>query len=115
MGPRVAMAKHLEPVVFDVVSSFLEPEFCAFNTARGGLHKSFGNGIQKKILEYAMRPYPSFREWVFNPQIDLESLREFGEWCRDGCPVTVGSEVFRYRYGSHTASSSSETRRVHYI
>ena len=49
--------------------------------------------------------------------VDLEALREFGEWCRDGCPVTVDNQVYRYRYGGHTgaASSQADSRRVFHI
>ena len=120
MGPRVALTNQLEPQVFEVISSFLEPEYVPFNTARGGLHRNMSNEVQKMILDYAQRPYPPFAEWVYNPMIDLEALREFGEWCRDGCPVTVGSEVYRYWYGSHhtgaSSSSQADSRRVvHHI
>ena len=117
MGPRVALSNQLEPQVFEVISSFLEPQYVPFNTSRVGLHKNMSNEVQQMISDYAQRPYPDFVDWVFNPMVDLEALREFGEWCRDGCPVTVGSEVYRYRYGSHTGASSSQadSRRVHYI
>ena len=47
--------------------------------------------------------------------IDLDAMREFGEWCRDGCPVTVDGEVYRYRYGLTGASSSQDQRRVFHI
>ena len=115
MGPRVALCGHLEPEVFEVISSYLEPEWVPFNTSRVGLCKNMNNEVQRLILDFAQRPVPPLRDWVFNPMYDLDAMREFGEWCRDGCPVTVDGEVYRYRYGLTGASSSQDQRRVFHI
>ena len=118
MGPRVALVNFLEPSALLSVIEFLEVEYCPFYTARGGLNSKLSNEVQKNIMQFASKPTPPVPEWIWNPPIDLESLREFGEWCRDGCPVTVGSETYRYRYGNlaSTASSSQSWERVvHHI
>ena len=115
MGPRVALSSVMEQSSLQAVCDFLVNEYPAFYCSRGGLDGRLSNEVQESIKKFAGRPSPQVPDWIWNPPIDVESLREFGEWCRDGCPVTVGSETYRYRYGditSTTTPSSSSWERV---
>ena len=119
MGPRVALANVLEPAAVLTILDFVDAELVPFPFSRGGLDAKLTNAVQKNIFEFAAQPHvPPVPDWIWNPPIDVESLREFGEWCRDGCPVTVGSETYRYRYGNHASTASSSAtweRQVHFI
>ena len=64
MGPRVALTGQIEPQVFELMMSFVEPEFVPFNTSRVGLAKFLNNEVQRRIAEYAARPVPPLRDWV---------------------------------------------------
>ena len=113
MGPRVAL-NFVEATAATNIFEFLGTELIPFPLCRGGLDARLPNTVQRSIREFATQP--EVPQWIYNPPIDLESLREFGEWCRDGCPVTVGSETYRYRYGdlTRTTPSSSSWERVVY-
>ena len=56
MGPRVALFNQVEPQVFEVISSFLEPQYVPFNTSRVGLCKNMTNEVQQMISDFAQRP-----------------------------------------------------------
>ena len=121
MGPRVAFAGQVDCAVYDNIMSYVEPEHqVPFNTARAGLDRRLDIFLQRLIGMYAERPVPQLDALtVYHPQPDYEAMREFGEWCVQGCPVTVDGLVYRYRYGllgtSSSSSSSAQQRTIWHV